>query len=88
MFSDHADDGFELRPKITSPRLQSDFQASQGRSTGDGIAPLLFPFGVERVLAMAKHRWWRADLIAANGGPVADDYCLCDAAGQAVARIY
>ncbi len=36
---------------------------------------------------MAKHRWRRTALIAAIG-PVADDYCLYDAAGQPVARIY
>ncbi len=38
--------------------------------------------------AVAKRRWRRADLIAANGRPVDDDYCLLDDAGQAVARIY
>ncbi len=37
---------------------------------------------------MAKHRWRRTDLIVASGGPVEDDYCLLDAAGQPVARIY
>ncbi len=37
---------------------------------------------------MAKHRWRRTALTAANGGPVEDDYSLLGAAGQAVARIY
>ncbi len=38
--------------------------------------------------AVARYRWRRTDLIAANGRPVEDDWCLCDADEQAVARIY
>ncbi len=37
---------------------------------------------------MAKQRWRRTGLTAANGGPVADDYCLLDTAGQSIARIH
>ncbi len=37
---------------------------------------------------MAKYRWRRTALTAANGRPVEDDYCPLDAAEQPIARIY